>query len=195
MVIGATPESDKDIVFKADGLYKAFNLKRVYYSGYVPVSNDSRLPGLEAQVPLLREHRLYQADWLMRFYKFSAEEIVNDKHPNLSADIDPKLGWALRNLHLFPLDINKADYEMILRVPGIGRQSAYKIVSARAFGKLGWDQLRKIGIAINRAQYFITCKDTDVRLLGLQAAIIHDRIVSQGKSKYEKHYTPQLSLF
>jgi len=195
MVIGATPDTDKEIIFKASSLYQQYRLKRVYYSGYVPVSNDNRLPGPDMQVPFLREHRLYQADWLMRYYQFNANEIVNDTHPSLEAEVDPKLGWALRNLHLFPIDINTADYEMILRVPGIGINSAKKIAAARQFGKLGWDQLKKIGIAANRAQYFITCKDTQTHFLGLQATSIRQRILSGVHTKFDAIYSPQLSLF
>jgi len=195
MVIGATPETDKEIIFKADSLYRQFQLKRVYYSGYVPVSEDNRLPGPGSQVPFLREHRLYQADWLMRFYQFDATEIVNDTHPSLEAEVDPKLGWALRNLHLFPVDINTAEYEMILRVPGIGVGSAKKIVSARLFGKLGWEQLKKIGIAVNRAQYFIVCKDMHTHFIGLQASVIRQRILSGVHSKFSPLYAPQLTLF
>ncbi|UYQ94651.1 putative DNA modification/repair radical SAM protein [Chitinophaga horti] len=157
MIIGATGESDKDIMYTAHQFYKGFSLKRVYYSGYVPVSSDSRLPGMQSRVPLVRENRLYQTDWLMRFYGFHIREILNDEHPQLETDIDPKLSWALRNMQTFPVDINKDDLQLILRVPGIGVQSARKIVAARKFGKLDWEQLKKIGVAINRARYFITC--------------------------------------
>jgi putative DNA modification/repair radical SAM protein len=195
MVIGASPETDKDIMFKADSLYRNFSLKRVYYSGYVPISNDERLPALRSPVPFVREHRLYQADWLMRFYKFKVDEIVTDADPILPTDIDPKLNWALRNLHLFPLDINKADYEMIMRVPGIGLSSAMKIVQARRFGMLGWEQLKKIGISINRAKYFITCKAAQFIYLGLNHTTIRQRILQQAHSKYETYNTTQLALF
>ena len=195
MVIGATPETDKDIMFKADSLYRNYSLKRVYYSGYVPVSSDARLPALRSPVPFVREHRLYQADWLMRFYRFKVDEIVTDADPVLPTDIDPKLNWALRNLHLFPLDINKADYEMIMRVPGIGLSSALKIVQARRFGKLGWEHLKKIGISINRAKYFITCKAAGFVHIGLSDTTIRQRILHQAHSKYENYNTTQLALF
>lgn len=195
MVIGATPETDRDIILKADSLYKSYSLKRVFYSGYVPVSSDNRLPELRSPVPFLREHRLYQADWLMRVYKFGSGEITDPLQPQLDADIDPKLGWALRNLHLFPLDINTADYEMVMRVPGIGINSARKIVSARMFGRLGWDQLKKIGISMNRAKYFITCKDNKYQYLDLQAQSIRQQILAVTNSKFSDHYTSQLSLF
>ncbi len=158
MVIGATPETDLEILYLANEFYKKMNLKRVYYSGYVPISNDNRLPAIGTPVPMIRENRLYQADWLMRFYGFKVNEIVDRENPLLDMDIDPKLSWALRNLHLFPLDINKADYQLIMRVPGIGIQSAKKICAARKFSRINWDHLKKIGIAINRAKYFITCR-------------------------------------
>jgi putative DNA modification/repair radical SAM protein len=195
MVIGATPETDKDIMYKANSLYRSYNLKRVYYSGYVPISDDNRLPGLQSQVPFVREHRLYQADWLMRFYKFSVNEIVNNEYPDLPTDIDPKLHWALRNLHIFPLDINKADYEMIIRVPGIGISSAQKIIQARRFARLGWDQLKKIGISVNRAKYFITCRELKFEHIGLQGATIRQRILAHANSKYETYNTTQLTMF
>ena len=195
MVIGATPETDREIMYMASGLYKSYKLKRVYYSGYVPISDDARLPGISTPVPFLREHRLYQADWLMRVYKFGVEEIADKDNPQLPTDIDPKLAWALRNLHLFPVDINTADYEVIGRVPGIGLQSAMKIINARRFRKLGWEHLRKIGIATNRAQYFITCADATFQHIGLQATTIRQRVLQQATGKYDKHTTPQLSLF
>ncbi len=195
MVIGATPESDKDIMFSANEYYKNFDLKRVYYSGYVPISTDARMPALGSQPPLLRENRLYQTDWLMRFYGFQVHEILNDAHPNLEADIDPKLSWALRNLHLFPVDVNTADYEMILRVPGIGVSSAKKIVAARKFGLLRSDQLRKIGVAYNRARHFIRCADSGFRLGTPEASLVKSAILSESQSKYLKVAPNQLTLF
>ncbi len=196
MVIGASPENDRQIILKADKLYQDFKLKRVYYSGYVPVADDNRLPGLESQVPILREHRLYQSDWLMRLYGFKADEILPEDAPSLDKAVDPKLGWALRNLHLFPLDINTADYELIMRVPGIGIGSAKKIVAARQFRLLGWEALKKIGIAANRARYFITTADrASFGLLGLPAHTIRERILSNATSKYVAHYTTQGALF
>ncbi len=195
MVIGATPETDKDIIHTANNLYKNYKLKRVFYSAYVPVSNDARLPALQSQVPILREHRLYQADWLMRLYYFKADEIVNEQHQNLETDVDPKLGWALRNPQVFPVDVNTADYEMILRVPGIGIKSAKKIVAARRFEKLNLEQLLKIGIAYNRAQYFIVFKNIRTAYLELQPSIIRERILKNVHSKFAAHYQPQLSLF
>lgn len=195
MVIGATPESDKDIMYTANAFYKNFALKRVYYSGYVPISNDSRMPVLGTQPPLLRENRLYQTDWLMRFYGFKIQEILNDDNPNLDVDVDPKLSWAIRNMQHFPVDINRADYKMILRVPGIGVISAQKIVQARKFGKLKIDQLKKIGIAYNKAKYFITCADSPYQLRDYQGTQIKAFILAESKSKYLKTDSNQTLLF
>lgn len=163
LIIGASPESDKQILQLSSFLYHKPNLKRVYYSGYIPVNeNDSRLPALK-QPPLVRENRLYQADWLMRFYHFEVDEIVNDRFPNLDMELDPKLSYALRHPELFPIDINKADYEMILRVPGIGVKSAQLIVASRRHGKLNSEHLKKMGVVMKRAQYFITCHELPFR--------------------------------
>jgi len=195
MVVGATPESDKDIMHTADSYYKTFSLKRVYYSGYIPISNDSRMPVLGTAPPLIRENRLYQTDWLMRFYDFGIDEILNDTHPNLDMDIDPKLSWALRNPFFFPIDINTADYKEILRVPGIGVRSAQKIVASRKFGKLHIYQLKKLGIAYNRAQHFIRCADSPFQLNEKEPHTIKQIILNNSKSKYLKHPVDQLSLF
>ena len=195
MIIGATQETDKDIMYTADSFYKGFNLKRVYYSGYVPISNDKRLPGLDAGVPMVRENRLYQTDWLMRFYGFKVQELLNEANPHLDLEIDPKLGWALRNLASFPVDINKADLHLILRVPGIGLQSAQKIIAARKFHKLTWDHLNKIGIAINRAKYFIVCSSREIFQKDFSASKIKQFILSGSTSKYLKNNTQQLALF
>jgi putative DNA modification/repair radical SAM protein len=195
MVIGATPETDKDIMQTADTFYKNFSLKRVYYSGYIPISNDNRLPMLGSQPPLIRENRLYQTDWLMRFYGFNVNELLNDANPHLDIDIDPKLSWALRNLHYFPIDINVANYKMILRVPGIGVNSAKKIVQARKFGKLRIDQLKKIGVSYNRARHFIKCADSPYQMKEYQSTQIKSFILAESQSKYLKHDTSQLILF
>ena len=195
MVIGATPESDKDIMYTANAFYKNFSLKRVYYSGYVPISNDTRMPILGTQPPLLRENRLYQTDWLMRFYGFKVQEILNDANPNLDVDIDPKLSWAIRNMQHFPVDINKADYKMILRIPGIGVMSAQKIVQARKFGKLRIDQLKKIGVAYNRAKHFIICLDSPYQLKDYQGTQIKAFILAESQSKYLKTDSNQMILF
>jgi len=163
MIVGATPDSDKDILRVSSALYQRPTMKRVYYSGFVPVNSyDSRLPALK-QPPLVRENRLYQADWLLRFYQFKVNEIVDDAYPDLDLEIDPKLAWALRHPEAFPVDINKADYEMILRVPGIGVKSAKLIVVSRRYGRLGTEQLKKIGIVMKKAQYFITCNELSIQ--------------------------------
>ena len=159
MIVGATPESDKDILFLSNALYQHPTMRRVYYSGYISVNTyDKRLPTLK-QPPLVRENRLYQADWLLRFYQFKVDEIVDDTYPNLDLEIDPKLSWALRHPEHFPIDINKADYEMILRIPGIGVKSARLIVASRRFSKLGFYELKKMGVVMKKAQYFITCQE------------------------------------
>ena len=162
-------ETDKDILFLSSALYQRPTMKRVYYSGYVSVNTyDTRLPALK-QPPLVRENRLYQADWLMRFYQFKVDEIVDDAYPDLDLEIDPKLSWALRHPEQFPVDINKADYEMLLRVPGIGVKSAKLIVASRRFSRLGFYELKKIGVVMKKAQYFITCKE-----LPLQMATVNE---------------------
>ncbi|MDD3078391.1 MAG: putative DNA modification/repair radical SAM protein [Paludibacter sp.] len=159
MIIGATNETDQQILQTSAALYNRPSMKRVYYSGYIPVNNyDNRLPALK-QPPLVRENRLYQADWLLRFYGFAVNEIVDDSYPDLDLEIDPKLSWALRHPEVFPVDINKADYELILRVPGIGVKSAKLIVLSRRYTHLGISDLKKMGIVLKKAQYFITCRE------------------------------------
>ena len=159
MIVGATKETDCDILTMSSMLYGQPTMRRVYYSGYVSVNTyDSRLPVLK-QPPLVRENRLYQADWLLRFYQFKVEEIVNDQFPDLDLEIDPKLSWALRHPEVFPVDVNTADYEMLLRVPGLGVKSAMLIVNARRYGKLTSFDLKKIGVVMKKAKYFITCHE------------------------------------
>jgi putative DNA modification/repair radical SAM protein len=157
MIVGATPETDKDILLLSSALYNQPTMRRVYYSGYVSVNTyDSRLPVLK-QPPLVRENRLYQADWLLRFYHFNVNEIVDETHTNLDLDVDPKLAWALRHPEQFPVDINKDDYERILRVPGIGVKSALQIVNSRRFNRITSYHLKKMGVVMKKAKYFITC--------------------------------------
>ena len=157
MIVGATSDTDRDILRMSSVLYRQPSLRRVYYSGYISVNTyDTRLPVLK-QPPLVRENRLYQADWLMRFYHFRADELVDDRHTNLDLDVDPKLAWALRHPEAFPVDINRDDYERILRVPGIGVKSAMLIVNSRRFARLTAYDLRKMGVVMKKAQYFITC--------------------------------------
>jgi len=155
MIVGASQESDSTIVHLAQGLYDKYSLKRVFYSAYIP-TGGAMLPVVEP--PLLREHRLYQADWLLRFYGFSAQELFSQGQDNLSLHLDPKCHWALKNLEKFPVEINRADYRTLLRVPGIGQISAKRILSARRVGTLDFEHLKKIGVVLKRAQYFITCK-------------------------------------
>lgn len=195
MVIGATPETDQEIMQTAHTFYQNYSLKRVYYSGYIPISYDQRLPVIGTQPPLIRENRLYQTDWLMRFYGFHVNELLNDSNPHLDIDIDPKLSWALRNMQYFPIDINTANYKMILRVPGIGVGSAKKIVQARKFGRLRIDQLQKIGIAYNRARHFIQCADSPIQLRDYQGSQIKSFILAESQSKYIKHDLNQIKLF
>lgn len=157
MVIGALPESDYQIMSVAENLYDKFSLKRVYYSAFVNVNEDRDLPALAGGPPLLREHRLYQADWLLRFYGFKVDELLTEKRPNFNTAIDPKADWAVRHLEQFPVEINRADYQMLLRIPGVGVKSAGRIVAARRFGNLTFEDLKKIGVVLKRALYFITC--------------------------------------
>jgi putative DNA modification/repair radical SAM protein len=194
VIVGATQENDFQIIQVADHFYNNFNLKRVYYSGYVPVSNDARLPAIGTQVPLIRENRLYQADWLMRFYGFKANEILEKNNPFLDLEVDPKMGWALRNITQFPVIIQNAPLEMILRVPGVGVKSAHKIVYARRFQNLTMEHLKKIGIAVNRAKYFISVSNENSHLKFLNALNLKEIILSDTKSKFEKPFDTQLSL-
>lgn len=157
MIVGATLESDYQIMAVAQGLYDNFELKRVFYSAYVSINEDKELPSLHTGTPLLREHRLYQADWLMRFYQFRAEELLNEKRPNFNILLDPKCDWTLQHLEQFPVEINRADYHTLLRVPGIGVNSARRICGARRTARLGFDDLKKMGVVLKRALYFITC--------------------------------------
>ena len=157
LIVGATPENDLHIVRLAEGLYHKFRLKRVYYSAYVPVNQNSLLPVLSSP-PLRRENRLYQADWLLRFYGFKASELLDPGEPFLDRELDPKTGWALRNFSIFPVEVNRADYEMLLRVPGIGLKSARQIIKARRYGPLSFDNLGKLGVVLKRARYFLTCQ-------------------------------------
>ena len=157
MIIGATPENDYQIMSVAQNLYDKFSLKRVFYSAFVQVNEDKDLPALPGGPPLLREHRLYQADWLLRFYGFRADELLDEKRPNFNVLLDPKEDWALRHLEFFPVEINRADYQVLLRVPGIGVKSAQRIVKARRNGNLRFEDLKRIGVVLKRALYFITC--------------------------------------
>ena len=186
MIIGATPDTDKQILSLASALYRRPSFKRVYYSGFIPVNlYDSRLPALP-QPPLVRENRLYQADWLMRFYRFNANEIVDDTHPQLDLDVDPKMSWALRHLEFFPVDVNVAPYEMILRVPGIGVKSAKLIVASRRYGRLNSSQLKKIGVAMKRAQYFIICRELPMQTVHeLSPEYVHRQVSRKQRNRMD----------
>lgn len=182
MIVGATSDSDKDILHLTSALYKRPSMKRVYYSGFVPVNGyDNRLPALK-QPPLVRENRLYQADWLLRFYNFKVDEIVDDSYPDLDLEIDPKLAWALRHPEVFPVDINRADYEMLLRVPGLGVKSAKMILTARRYSRLGTSHLKQIGVVLKKAQYFITCHELPTRTVNELKPENVRRILTQRKA-------------
>ncbi|WP_073236904.1 putative DNA modification/repair radical SAM protein [Desulforamulus putei] len=191
LIVGATSDSDLRIIKLSENLYRSFNMKRVYYSAYVPVSSNPKLPSISTP-PLDREHRLYQADWLLRFYGFEAQELLSDSHPNFQLELDPKSDWALRHLNLFPVEVNKADYHLLLRVPGIGVKSAQKIVAARRFHSLDYEDLHKIGVVLRRARYFITCRGKYYGEVPFREDVIKQRLVP--KQKQEPSWT-QLSLF
>lgn len=195
MIIGATNETDQKIIHVADYMYQKLALKRVYYSGYVPVLQDSRLPSLQSQVPVVRENRLYQADWLMRYYGFAPNEIVDDRQPFLDLEIDPKLAWALRNSHLFPIDINQAPREMLLRIPGVGVRSVQKILMARKFQTLSYYDLKKMGVTLSRAKYFITCSGATPLAGTIDPLRLRSLLLGQSHSKHKQLFTGQLSLF
>jgi len=193
LIVGASPENDLHIINLTGNLYKKFALKRVYYSAFIPTSNDNRLPTLSTP-PLKREHRLYQADWLMRYYKFEADEILESSNPFLDEAVDPKAGWALRHINLFPVEINSADYEILLRVPGIGVRSALRIVKGRKKAFLGFDNLKKIGVVLKRAKYFITCKGKMMERFELDEMMIREAMKS-GNNQKKKVRFEQLKFF
>lgn len=198
MIVGATPESDYQVMMVAESLYKKFDLKRVYYSAFVSVNEDKELPALPGGPPLLREHRLYQADWLLRFYGFEAGELLSEQKPNFNILLDPKADWALRHLELFPVEINRADYQMILRVPGIGVKSAQRIVRARRNGNLTFEDLKKIGVTLKRALYFITCSGKMMYPTKIEEDYITRNLISSEKKlPFDKDGMTyrQLSLF
>lgn len=198
MIIGATPENDYQILSVAEGLYQKFALKRVFYSAFVRVNEDKALPALPGGPPLLREHRLYQADWLLRFYGFSADELLNEKKPNFNILLDPKCDWALSHLEQFPVEIQTADYRMILRVPGIGVKSALRIVQARKSTRLTFDALKKMGVVLKRALYFITCSGKQMYPVRLEEDYItRNLLYEKERLPFEKDQVTykQLSLF
>lgn len=196
MIIGASGESDFEILSVAESLYQGFSLKRVFYSAFVPVNEDKELPVLPAGPPLLREHRIYQADWLLRFYGFHASELLSERRPNFNVFLDPKCDWALGHLEQFPVEINTADYHTLLRVPGIGVRSAQRIVGARRTHSLDFEDLRRIGVVLKRALYFITCGGRMMYRIPMNEDYILNNILDKKKwdSREEVTYQ-QLSLF
>ncbi len=182
MIIGATPESDYQILSVAEALYRKFDLKRVFYSAFVSVNEDKALPAKTSDgPPLLREHRLYQADWLLRFYKFEASELLDENNPNFNVFLDPKCCWALRHLEQFPVEVNRAAYEMLLRVPGIGVKSALRIVKARTMGIIQFEDLKKMGVVLKRALYFITCNGKMMYRTKMDADYITRNLMNAGE--------------
>ncbi|MDD6036739.1 MAG: putative DNA modification/repair radical SAM protein [Lachnospiraceae bacterium] len=198
MIIGATPETDYQLVSVAEALYQKFDLKRVFYSAFVKVNDDSSLPDLPGGPPLLREHRLYQADWLMRYYGFAAGELLTEKRPNFNAVLDPKCDWAVHHMELFPVEVLKADYFMLLRVPGIGPKSAKRIVEARRSGTLSFEDLKKVGVVLKRAQYFITCAGRPLGHMKLDETYVTQCLMLNEKLPKDLRdalYGHQISLF
>ena len=199
LIVGATPESDYQMVAVAEALYRNFGLKRVFYSAFIKVNEDSLLPDLPDGPPLLREHRLYQADWLMRYYGFRASELLSEKHPNFNVFLDPKCDWALQNLGEFPVEINRAPYETLLRVPGIGVKSAMRIVAARKQVALRFEDLKKMGVVLKRAVYFITCSGRMMYPVQIHEDAIAAQLVSEEKRKQwqlsQSGLYRQMSLF
>jgi len=194
LIVGATPDTDHKILTLTESLYKKYHLKRVFFSAYMPVAEHSLLPSLDIKPPLMREHRLYQADWLLRFYGFEAKELLDEQHPNFNLEVDPKCNWALNHLDKFPVEVNKASYEVLLRVPGIGVTSAKRILRARRSGSLDFSGLKKLGIVLKRAQYFITCKGKIIEGLKIASdGAISALLTSQYKLPSPGH--EQLSLF
>jgi putative DNA modification/repair radical SAM protein len=187
LIVGATPDTDWNILRLSEGLYGKFGLKRVYYSAYLPVNEGKNLPSLRTAPPLLREHRLYQADWLLRFYGFNANEILDERRSSLDGELDPKSSWALRNMHLFPVDVNRADYEQILRIPGIGVKSARRIVVARRARRLRHEDLRRLGVVMKRASYFLTCEG---KMENKVSSVSRLRFLLSGKPPVQQLYLP-----
>lgn len=177
MIIGATGESDFTLLQTTQQLYQGFDLKRVFYSAYIPLNEDAALPGLETPPPLLREHRLYQADWLLRFYGFQAGELLSEEKPNFNELLDPKCDWALRHLEHFPVEVETASYAWLLRVPGIGPKSAGRIVQARRYGRLDYTHLKRMGVVLKRAQYFITCGGKQMYAIPIEEAYITRQLI------------------
>lgn len=201
MIVGATPDTDYQILKLSESLYKKFRLKRVFFSAYIPVAENSLLPALGSKPPLLREHRLYQADWLLRFYGFSAHELLDEEHQSFNPYLDPKCNWAINHMEFFPVEVNRASYEELVRVPGIGVKSAKRIVASRRVGSLNFEGLKKLGVVLKRAQYFITCQGKTAQRLKInEDAVLRSLMSQKALSLYscESSLQPepaQLSLF
>jgi putative DNA modification/repair radical SAM protein len=199
MIIGATPDTDLQILNLTESLYKRYKLKRVFFSAYTPVAENSSLPALDTSPPLWREHRLYQADWLLRFYGFAANELLDEKQQNFNPYLDPKCFWALCHMEFFPMDINRAPFHDLLRVPGIGTTSAQRIVAARRTTTLTFDDLKKLGVVLKRAKHFITCKGKTFEGVKLaQHTALRSLISPKALELYRTNFpsqTQQLSLF
>ena len=195
MIVGATGESDRHILTLTQSLYDTYHLKRVFYSAYVPVVENTLLPSLDTKPPLLREHRLYQADWLLRFYGFRANELLDDSAPDFDPALDPKCCWALRHPDFFPVEVNRADYKALLRVPGIGVVSAKRILVARRGGALRAEDLKKLGVVLKRAQYFLTCSGRSTAALRLSLEGVRRNLTATERASLSAGPLDQLSLF
>ena len=195
LIVGATRDTDRHILHLTEALYQKYRLKRVFYSAYVPVMENSLLPALDTKPPLLREHRLYQADWLLRFYGFQASELLDEAHPDFNPQLDPKCSWAVAHLEQFPVEIMRADYETLLRVPGIGPTSARRIVSARRTAHLRFEDLKKLGVVVKRAQYFLLCDGRAAPGLGFSPATIVQQLEALERGLLPSGEMQQLSLF
>lgn len=195
LIVGATKDTDRHILHLTQSLYDRYKLKRVFYSAYVPVVEHSLLPSVDTKPPLLREHRLYQADWLLRFYGFRAEELLDEEHPDFNPLIDPKCSWAIAHLEQFPVEIMRADYEMLLRVPGIGPTGAKRIISARRVATLRFEDLKKLGVVLKRAQFFITCGGRVRSGLQYSAATLVRQLEAVEQGQLPTAQMQQLSLF
>ncbi|MHA6533860.1 putative DNA modification/repair radical SAM protein [Paenibacillus sp. BAC0078] len=196
MIVGATPDTDYQIMNLTEGLYRKYGLKRIFFSAYTPVVEHSLLPSLDTKPPLLREHRLYQADWLLRFYGFRASELLDEAAPNFNPLLDPKCSWAINHREQFPVEINRAPYEMLLRVPGIGVRSAQRIVKARRAGALDFHALKKLGVVLKRAQFFITCKGKTLEGLKVgEHTLLRSLMSGQELAQFQQPQYEQLSLF
>ena len=195
LIVGATPDTDFHILRLTQGLYDRYRLKRVFYSAYVPVVEHALLPSKDTKPPLLREHRLYQADWLLRFYGFRAEELLDPEHPDFDPRVDPKCSWALQHLDFFPVEVNTADYETLLRIPGVGVISAKRILSARRVGRLSLDNLKKLGVVMKRAQYFLTASGRMAEGLRFTPDSLLRNLIAAERPALPQQEMVQLSLF